>query len=93
MTREKELVRRILATLNRQPGVKAIKIHGSQFVERGTPDIMGVNNGTPFFIETKRHGEAVSDIQYVRLSEWEKAGARVGTAYDIDDALTIAGIK
>ena len=87
---ETRLVRAILAALNARPNTKAIKVHGSAFMEAGTPDIIG-SDGRMFAIEVKRPGEKVKPggIQEKRLAEWAAAGARVGVATTVDEATKI----
>lgn len=74
----------------RKRGAAAIKIHGSAYSRKGEPDVIGVYRGWPFAIEAKQPGEEPSPMQWVRLSEWAQAGARVGIATCTDDFLAIA---
>ena len=62
--------------LNALPRTKAIKLHGSVFQQRGSPDIFGVNFSHPFVVEMKTELGKLSDIQKKRLAEWYEAGVR-----------------
>lgn len=74
----------ILHYLNSLPGGKAINIHGSQYSERGTPDIIGCINGKTIAFECKRDdSEDLEKIQKWRLCEWLAAGAVVGGVSDL----------
>ena len=74
--RESTLVRNMLQTLNSYPDCKAIKVHGSEFTESGTPDIIGCWRGRMFVIEVKatKTGKPTA-IQQTRLAQWRAAGA------------------
>lgn len=74
MKQESRIVKRILDWLNDQPETKAIKIHGSQYMEAGTPDIYCCFRGHPYFFEVKTPSGHVSKIQEKRMEEWEDAG-------------------
>jgi Holliday junction resolvase len=72
--RESVLVTRILEEL-RSFGAKVIKVHGSQYIEAGTPDLMGCYHGRPFAIECKINKNHTTRLQLKRLDEWRSAGA------------------
>jgi len=73
--KESAIVTRILKFLNRLPHCKAIKIHGSPYMEAGTPDILGCYHGQMFAFEVKTTKGKTSKIQDYRLSQWGIAGA------------------
>ena len=77
---EKNLVKRILKGVNKNPRAKAIKQHGNVYAESGTPDIVGCFRGQMFLIEAKVKGRDLSAIQMQRLREWENSGALVFVA-------------
>lgn len=54
-----------------------------------TPDMVGETVGVFVSIECKQIGERISPLQVHHQKQLEKAGARVGIAYNLDDALTI----
>ena len=83
--KESTLVKKILKYLNDLPQCKAIKIHGSRFQEAGTPDILCCKNGETIFIECKIGKNKVTDIQSVRIRQWQEAGASCLVAYTLDD--------
>lgn len=88
---ESLLVRRILKALNGHPGIKAIKIHGSPYMEVGTPDIMGCDTGKIFVFEVKTDDGKVSNIQLKRLGEWAAVGATAWVIRSVDEALEKLG--
>ena len=62
-------------------GAKLIKLHGSAYMKKGNPDIIGVLNGIPFVVETKYlHGD-ISDKQQYEMDEWRRAGTVVVSAF------------
>lgn len=73
---EAALTKNILVTLNSHSDCKAIKVHGSQFTEAGTPDILGCWRGIMFTIEVKAaKATTPTAIQLERLNQWRQAGA------------------
>jgi hypothetical protein len=84
VARERSLTDRILSYLNGLGvGVKAVKFHGDEYTEVGTPDILCIAYGTPIWIEVKRKGEEPTPIQYARLRQWKRAGAIVTWVDDL----------
>jgi hypothetical protein len=67
---ESTIVRNILAYLNGLEGCKAIKIHGSLYMEAGTPDIIGSYHGFMFLLEVKRPSGKATGIQLARMRQW-----------------------
>jgi ribosomal protein S14 len=57
----------------------------------GDPDLYGSVRGRHFEIEVKRPDAAAesTELQRQRLREWEQAGAIVGVARSVEDALAI----
>ena len=92
MTKESRIQARIVNGLNDIPGCKAIVIHGSPFIERGTPDITGSFRGKSFWIETKQPGEQPEPLQTFRLQQWADAGARSGVVENVEDAYKVLGV-
>lgn len=82
MPTEKAVVNRILKALRSIPECKAIKFHGSPYVQAGTPDICGAYRGRMFAIEVKANGNQPTPIQRQRLREWHQAGVKVAVAYE-----------
>lgn len=87
------LVTQILSALNHLPNTAAIKLHGSIYSRVGEPDIIGCSEGTFFAIEVKANKNRPTNIQYRRLKQWRKAGANVGVAYSVKDAIDILAGK
>lgn len=66
--------------------IKHIKIHGSQFIEKGTPDHHITYLGLSIWVEAKKdETEVPSDIQEIRLTEWQTAGAITAVVRSIDE--------
>ena len=66
-----------------------VKIHGSPFQRAGIPDIIGCYQGMFIGIEAKMPGNYPSQIQQYCINLLKKAGARVGVAYSVEEALSI----
>ncbi len=90
---ESLLVRRILKALNDHPRIKAIKIHGSVYMEIGTPDIVGCFNSQTFLFEVKTDDGKISNIQLKRLGEWSATGAIAYVIRSVDEAFDKLGIE
>jgi Holliday junction resolvase len=73
----------------RDRGAKAIKIHMTGFMERGTPDIIGSYRGRAFLIETKNETGKLSKIQRVRLKQWKASGAIAVSCRSVGEALSL----
>lgn len=85
MPNEAALVYLTLRYLNGLRGCKAVKFHGSEYTEAGTPDIVGCYRGRTFLIEAKVEGGKVSKIQDYRLKQWKSAGAVVAVVTTLDE--------
>lgn len=68
---------------------KMIKIHGSEYQERGTPDILMCIDGNMIWIETKLPTGKLDPLQVRRLKEWRTAGAHIGVAHTVEEAIDI----
>lgn len=66
-----------------------VKIHGSAFQQAGIPDILGCYTGLFIAIEVKCPGEVPTLLQGHCMKLLKKAGARVGVAYNVEDAIKI----
>lgn len=94
MTLEATLSKRIVVTLNAIPNCHAEKRWtGGMFAHVGEPDITGCIAGRRFEIEVKVPGKRARKVQEKRLEAWASAGAIVGTATSVDEALAIVGVK
>lgn len=88
---ESAIVKSIISYLNRIPGARAKKIHGSSY-SAGWPDVLCVMNGRAIFFEVKRpapYGTPVTKIQQAELAAWAKAGAVAGVVRSVDDVKKI----
>jgi hypothetical protein len=91
---EKAVVERIMGDLKKRPCVVVRKRHGTAMGVAGDPDLYGTVRGRHFEIEVKRPNDSSSrltKLQTQRLREWETAGAIVGVARSVEDALQILG--
>jgi len=77
----------LLKEINKFPKCKAVNIHGNEFIEIGTPDIIGCWDGSIFLIEVKRADGRLSKIQERRLEEWGDVGADVFAVYGMEGAV------
>jgi hypothetical protein len=93
VTRESTIVAKIMKALKEKRGVMVRKRHGTAMGVVGDPDLYGTIGGHHFEIEVKRPGENPTEIQTRRLLEWKDAGAIVGVARSVDDALVILGLR
>ena len=93
---EKAVVARIMAAVQRIPGVVVRKRHGTVMGVAGDPDLYGSINGRHFEIEVKRPNDASSQLtklQETRLLQWKGSRAITGVARCVDDALAILGLN
>jgi hypothetical protein len=92
---EKHVVARIMKALKQQQGVVIRKRHGTAMGVAGDPDLYGSIGGRHFEIEVKRPddpGSVPTELQAHRMQEWRAAGALVGIARSVDDALAILDV-
>jgi hypothetical protein len=92
---EKYLVARIMNALKRQRGAVVRKRHGTAMGVAGDPDLYGSVRGRHFEIEVKRPddpGSIPTELQVLRMQEWRAAGALVGIARSVEDALAILDV-
>lgn len=73
----------MLATLNRIPGVYAVRTHGGAFQQKGTPDVLGCAHGVFFLIEAKRTAkDKPSDAQLYNIKKFSAAGGKTFVSHD-----------
>lgn len=82
---ESNIVADGMRRLKTYPDVKAIKIHGSAFQEKGNPDIIGSSHGRSVVVEVKNEEGQLSKIQVGRLTEWWRSGAVCCAARSADE--------
>lgn len=88
--RESKLSRSIQQAL-RTRGAYCLKIHGSEYMQVGTPDILGCYRGRFFALETKLP-ESRSHVSMVQLRQMEKIKRADGLALvvcTVDEALRV----
>jgi hypothetical protein len=85
---ETKLSNQVLPRL-RAEGGWWVKIHGGPFQAIGIPDIVGCWKGRFVGIELKIPGEKPSGIQQETMDLLYLAGARVGLATTVEEALSV----
>lgn len=65
-TLEKDIQKKILSWLNKQPATIAVKYHSGMY-SAGVSDILGCKDGKFFALEVKRPGEKPTDLQEIFL--------------------------
>lgn len=84
---EYKLQVKVLKALRRLPGLWCYKAHDQ--CTPGIPDIIGCLRGRMFAIELKAPGEGPTAIQRRTLALLRAAGASVGPAWTVEQALEI----
>ena len=90
---ESTITRAIIRALRSVPGMVVRKRHGSALGYAGEPDLYGCFRGRHFEIEVKRPGRKLTPLQQQRLKEWALAGAIVGVAHSVEEAIELMGVK
>src|SRR5690625_3524604 len=88
---EAEIVRKMVATLNKLPAVFCFRTHGGAFQMKGTPDVIEVTKGRFFDIEAKRTSkDKPSKAQQYVLSKISKSGGKsfVSCDYTAKEVIT-----
>lgn len=70
-------------------GAFVFKVHGSEYMMAGLPDIVGCYRGIFIGVEVKMSGNEASKIQLRRLQEIERAGGVTCVAYSVPDAMQV----
>ena len=89
MPTEKSITNSILKRLNEQNQCKAIKMHGSMYSTRGTPDILCVKDGHAIFLEVKQPGKKPTVIQEQQIAAWRGAKATADVVTSVQEALAL----
>jgi hypothetical protein len=86
---ESKLSRQIMSLLRAKYGsnIFIFKVHGSEYMMAGLPDLIGCINGQAFAIETKMPGNKPSNIQLHRHHQMRDAGYAIEIAESVSDAL------
>ena len=92
MPTESAIVQRIMTQLKQLPDTKALKLHGSIYTERGTPDIHITHKGRSYWCEVKQPERMLTQLQVQRLKEWENAGAIVGVVHSWDEVREVLNV-
>jgi len=90
---ESTITRAIVRALRSVPGLVVRKRHGSALGYAGEPDLYGCFRGRHFEIEVKRPGRKLTPLQQQRLKEWALAGAIVGVAHSVEEAIELIGVR
>ena len=83
--KESALSRKILEELKKIGW--AVKFHGSQFAERGVPDILACVEGRFFAVEVKSTAGRTTKIQRYQIRKIINAGGTVIVARSLDEVL------
>lgn len=89
---ESRLQARIKKALLREfPGSVFYKMHGSEFMESGIPDLLGCVEGRFIALEVKHPdtGHGVTPIQQAQLDRLAEAGATVAVVESVDEAINV----
>lgn len=91
--REKPLVLRVLAELERVPRLWVRKHHGTRFTRSGHPDLYGCYLGKFFAFEAKREGtpdgKGTTKLQDKNLRDILAAGGFARVVRSVDEALEV----
>ena len=71
---ETRLQTRIRKSLTREVGGVWVKLHVSDFMGAGLPDLLGVVEGMAFLLEVKPPGEEPSRIQVLTMKKYRRIG-------------------
>ena len=85
----RSVVQPVLKYLNSLPSCKAINIHGSVYMERGTPDIICCYKGQMYLFECKATKGRLRPDQILRLQQWHRTGAVVLEVRSLEDVKNI----
>jgi hypothetical protein len=88
---ELHIAQAIIRRLREIPGVIVRKRHGTAMGVGGDPDLYGTISGRHFEIEVKRPDPSsrLTPLQSIRIEQWRQAGALVGVARSVEEALEI----
>ena len=87
---ETVLHEKIMQWVARTDRGRLAKHHGSRWGDSGHPDLYGVIDGFPVFVEVKNpDGEEPEPLQYRQLEKWAAAGAVTGVARSVVDLIHI----
>ena len=80
------ITRKILKHLNTLPKRRAIKLHMTQFGQRGTPDILCCKDGKTVFFEVKvPERRWLTMIQGAQFKKWRAVAAECHLVTGVDD--------
>jgi hypothetical protein len=82
---EKSIVNKVLALIKSRGGY-AVKIHGSQFMLLGLPDIIACYRGRFLAFEVKRDGRPAKPIQLFQLGRIRRAGGVALRIHTVESA-------
>lgn len=82
---------RYIMTALKGHGAFVFKVHGSQFMMAGLPDIIGVYRGRFIAVETKMPGQYPTPRQRFVHAAIERAGGVVVVAHSVAEGLTVLG--
>jgi len=89
VVKEKNIVKPIVEYLNSLPNCKAIKLHGSVYTIRGTPDVICCYRGHTILIEAKTPDGSRSESQKYQMELWQEADATVAVCRSVKEVKSL----
>lgn len=90
--RESAIVAAIIRVLKPVNGLVVRKRWTGGMAAAGDPDLTGCYQGRHFEIEVKTPGGRLTQLQKIRLLEWQQAGAITGVVYSAAEALALLNV-
>ena len=94
MSESRNITSPAVKAINALPRARAIKLHGSIFMEAGNPDVFACATiakpyAETFALEGKRAKKGPRVLQQKRLASWAAAGAVTGIFHTVAEAVAI----
>jgi len=87
MTQPEARLQRKIQNALRDRGTFVFKVHGSQFMMSGLPDLIVCKEGAFIGLEVKMPGNTPTPIQLLRKKQIEGAGGQYHVVHTVDEAL------
>ena len=91
MTQPEARLQRKIQIALRANGAFVFKIHGSQHMMAGLPDLIVCKDGKFIGLEVKMPGNKPSQVQILRMRQIERAGGKYHVVHTVDEALFVCG--
>ena len=86
---ERDIVKAIRKMVNDEFGGISEKLHGSPYQNAGLPDLAVLVQGRWLWLEVKRLGGKVTEIQKHLHEKWRGHGATVAVVYSVEEARSV----